>query len=294
MSSTEELVAAWLANQTNKNTRDAYRRVINEFLDWCEEHHVNPVRARLTNLTPWSSQMQAQCPGGGSVLPSTQARKLATVSSWYTFLVQAGVRPDNPMAGVKRPKVNTDPKGIGLTTDEAKSLLKVAKDSGAQAHALVLLGTMNGLRVSEAVSLRCERITEESGFTVIEFEGKGGKTYKAPLPKAVAKAVLELRGERTSGWLFRGPDGLPLSRFAALRIIKGLGKRAGVSDSLTPHDLRRSFVTIALRNGISLYEVQQGARHADPRTTAGYDRAVRGIEEHIGHRLGDILDGDAA
>jgi hypothetical protein len=68
-------------------------------------------------------------------------------------------------------------------------------------------------------------------------------------------------------------DGSRLDRHAAGRIVRRLAKRAGISKPISPHSLRHAAITAALDAGCSLRDVQDYARHADPRQTRRYDRA---------------------
>jgi hypothetical protein len=68
-------------------------------------------------------------------------------------------------------------------------------------------------------------------------------------------------------------DGSRLDRHAAGRIVRRLAKRAGIDKPISPHSLRHAAITAALDAGCSLRDVQDFARHADPRQTRRYDRA---------------------
>lgn len=72
------------------------------------------------------------------------------------------------------------------------------------------------------------------------------------------------------------PDGSRLDRHAAGRIVRRLAKGAGITKPISPHSLRHAAITAALDAGCSLRDVQDYARHADPRQTHRYDRA-RGV-----------------
>jgi hypothetical protein len=57
-----------------------------------------------------------------------------------------------------------------------------------------------------------------------------------------------------------------------LAMKKRLARRAGITERISPHSLRHSFITAALDAGVPLRDVQEAASHADPRTTMRYDR----------------------
>jgi hypothetical protein len=69
-----------------------------------------------------------------------------------------------------------------------------------------------------------------------------------------------------------------MNRPAAARIVTRLARRIGCSKHFTPHSLRHSAITAVLNAGVSLRDVQEFARHADPRTTVRYDRARHSLD----------------
>jgi integrase/recombinase XerD len=72
-----------------------------------------------------------------------------------------------------------------------------------------------------------------------------------------------------------------MDRHAATRRLRHLAANAGVRlPRMHPHMLRDNFVTTMLDAGVDLRDVQIAARHADPRTTMGYDRARRHLGRH--------------
>jgi site-specific recombinase XerD len=84
-------------------------------------------------------------------------------------------------------------------------------------------------------------------------------------------------------------DGGRLTRQQAARIVARLARRAGILKRVSPHSLRHTAATLALDDGVSLRVVQASLGHADPKTTVRYDRARRGLDDHITHRLAQYL-----
>jgi integrase/recombinase XerD len=84
-------------------------------------------------------------------------------------------------------------------------------------------------------------------------------------------------------------SGRRLTRQHAGKLIKRLGEQIGLP-SLHPHALRQGFVTISLDEGASLRNVQDAARHADPRTTRRYDKNRNSLNRHPTHRLLGALE----
>jgi integrase len=60
---------------------------------------------------------------------------------------------------------------------------------------------------------------------------------------------------------------------------------------LTPHGLRHSAITIGLDAGVSLRDMQDFARHADPKTTRRYDRSRHALNRHATYTIAHYLAG---
>lgn len=107
-----------------------------------------------------------------------------------------------------------------------------------------------------------------------------------PLAPRIAHAIDELLADRTEGFLLH-PDGT--TRYQAARAVRRLAKAAGINKTISPHSLRHTAVTLALDSGVSLRDVQDLARHADPRTTRRYDRARGALDRHATYELARFL-----
>lgn len=135
----------------------------------------------------------------------------------------------------------------------------------------------------------------------LRVRGKGDKEREVPLAPQVVAALdawLKIRGRR-HGRLFCRVDrnGIllngGLTDQAIWRIVTRRRDEAGLP-RLTPHDLRRTWVGALLDEDVDLVTVQQLAGHADPKTTARYDRrgaaakvrAIRALAQ-AGAGLGD-------
>ena len=120
--------------------------------------------------------------------------------------------------------------------------------------------------------------------------GKGDKPAVVPLPPRTAYALGAAIGGRTTGPLVLTRRGTRMNRAAAARTVARLARHAGIRKHITPHSLRHSAITAALNAG-SLRDVQQFARHADPRTTLRYDRARQSLDRHASYAVMQYVSG---
>lgn len=287
-----DFTEAWLTNRRlSAHTRAAYRRDIAGWLAWCAARDLDPLAATFLEVNAYGRELEATVDGrsGRLLAPSTVARKLSALSSWYDFLVKLGVLGANPVSGADRPRVDRDHSAtVGLSPEEVAALLAAAAadttPTAARNRAVVALLADLGLRVGELVSLDVTDLGQERGHRSVRFVGKGGRLRRRALTPGAAAAVdayLATRAEaeaipvdRLTGPLFVTASGARLDRHAVFRLVRRLAREAGIPAwaRLSPHSLRHAFATAARAAGVPLEDVQDAMGHADPRTTRRYDR----------------------
>jgi integrase/recombinase XerD len=172
--------------------------------------------------------------------------------------------------------------GRALSAGELKALLGAcsADDTAAGARDAALLAVMYGagLRRSEAVALDISDFTAATGMLVVRH-GKGNRDRVVYATNGAADALadwLAVRGDE-AGPLFLPVNkggvvgGHRLTGQAVLYILRRRAVRSGVT-RLTPHDLRRTFISDLLDLGADISTVQRLAGHAQVTTTTRYDR----------------------
>lgn len=176
----------------------------------------------------------------------------------------------------------TLPAGRQLRATEITRLFKACQSDpqlGIRDAAILAVLAYAGLRRSELVSLNMGDYCRRNGQLIVR-EGKGQRQRELMLPtaaRALLKQWLHDRGS-TPGPLFchLTKDGeCHLSqRLSALRIygiVKHRAWEAGI-EPCSPHDLRRTFVTRLLEQGVDFNTARQLAGHEHIQTTALYDR----------------------
>src|SRR4029077_15322666 len=120
---------------------------------------------------------------------STTARKLATLRSFYKFLIKKGVVQGNPLATIRTPKQEKRlPKCLDL--EQVQKLLDAPGDAdllSARDKAMLEVLYSSGIRVSELVELKMEDIDLNEG--VLRVTGKGRKDRLTPIGSQAIKAV---------------------------------------------------------------------------------------------------------
>ena len=269
-------------------TQEAYAIDLADWFVWLQGAGIHPFDATFATVESYAREPLED---GRPPAPSTVARRLACLAHFYRRAMFAGLIDRNPVDQIQRPRVPEQSATLGISKQKAQALIAAARASSPTDALLVLLMLELGLRVSEAVGAQIEDLSEQGRHRVLRIRGKGQATKATlvPINPPVADAIARATLGRSSGPLLINERGLALSRQQAGRRIRALGESIGVP-RLHPHALRHAFVTLALDEGASLRDVQDGARHADPRTTRRYDRNRMNLDRHPTHLLGAVLE----
>ncbi|MBL1435187.1 MAG: tyrosine-type recombinase/integrase [Rhodobacteraceae bacterium] len=217
--------------------------------------------------------------------PHQANRALATLSKMFNLAELWGIRPDgsNPVRLV--PKYKEKPKERYLSHVELMRLGQVFFDavySGAESPFVVAayqLLLMTGCRMSEIMTLKWEYVT------ATHLELPDSKTGKRRIPfSADAHAVLASL-PRTLGNPYVIEGKLPNTHCADLQHAwQRLRKTAGLED-VRIHDLRHTYASMAVTNGIDLLTVGKILGHSNYQTTERYahlaDEAVRNASDRV-------------
>ena len=230
---------------------------------------------------------------GQNYTKSTTARKLATLRSFYKFLIRRGLVSVNPLSTIRTPKQDKRlPKCLDL--EQVQKLLDAPGDGdllAARDKAMLEVLYSSGIRVSELVDLDMADMDLQEG--VLRVRGKGRKDRLTPIGSQAIKALqryYELRTadpklqQLTAGRVFLNKHGQSLSTRSVRRKLDKYLVQAGLDPGISPHTLRHSFATHLLNNGADLRSVQELLGHQSLSTTQIYTHLSTG-------RMKDAYDG---
>lgn len=236
-------------------------------LDWDRLH------GQLLALTPTEVRAYLSALRNAEYSKPTVARKLATLRSFYKFLVRVGEIEASPVSVVRTPRLDKRlPKCLDV--EEVERLLSAPDPStvlGARDRAILETLYSAGLRISELVGLNIEDLDEFS--EAVRIRGKGRKERIAPLGGPAIEAIrayLELRGRPGHGPLFVNKNDRRLSGRSVRRKLDRYLQVAGLPVHISPHALRHSFATHLLNAGADLRSVQELLGHRNLSTTQIY------------------------
>jgi integrase len=191
------------------------------------------------------------------------------------------------VADIQRIKVDRDDvedelMGRALTQGELTAMMGTCvldqSKAGVRDAAIIALGYSLGLRRAEIAKMEIDHYNRDRS-TVTVRGGKGNKTRVLPIDDGAQDALEDwiiVRGDEP-GRMFWGVNkgGNISNKRLNVRAVNELyEKRAAVVnvENTHFHDLRRSFISDLLDNGVDVATVSKLAGHADPRTTLRYDR----------------------
>ena len=210
--------------------------------------------------------------------PSSQARILSGVRSFFRYLLLEGYVEDDPSELLEWPTLGEHLPEV-LTTEEIDRMeasIDLSKWEGQRNKAIIETLFSCGLRVSELTTLKMSDLFTDDNF--IRIKGKGSKERLVPIS---AKAVKELKlwfldrnlmkikpGEED--YVFLNRRGAHLTRTMVFIMIRRCAADAGIEKNVSPHTLRHSFATALLKGGADLRAIQEMLGHESISTTEIY------------------------
>lgn len=280
----QQLLRLWLDAKRSVNTRASYARDIllfNQFLASMPKHDDFGPPEGLKDITVRHIEAFAH-----HLLqtgkPRTAARRLSAVKSFLTFAQQTGYLHYNVGTVVKLP---TFPSGVAervLSEGEVDACVYAA--SPGRNRMLLRFVYFSGCRVSEAARVRWEHLSPRDDRLIVRFFGKGGRTRHVSIPWQLSEPLLELKRTNLSGFVFETRGGRQMSAKDIWRVIRGAAQTAGIRRNVSPHWLRHSHASHAIRHGAQIQVVQGTLGHTNIRTTGDYLHVERGDSSalHLG------------
>lgn len=272
--------AEWFANLDNPRTRRAYQTDLRDFMSFVGVAQPDEFRTvTRAHVLAWRRHLEARQLSG-----ATTRRKLAALSSLFAYLCERHAVLLNPVAGVKRPRGNSNEgKTPALGDHQARALLDAPDPDtlkGKRDRALLAVLLYHGLRREELCLLKVRDIHDRRGVPHLRIHGKGNKLRHVPLHPASAERLHTYLEAAGHGALPESPLFQPIRATGTAMTGDGVYKRvrshaaqAGIAlGSLGVHGLRATAATNALEHEADIAKVQEWLGHANIATTRLYDR----------------------
>ncbi len=252
------------------NTVESYKRdiekfflIINKNYDKVEEKDISEYIVKLI---------------ADGISHRSVARNISALKSFFKYLQYTERLKVNPLSFISQPKLWKNLPEY-LSVEEVEKLLNlpdISKKGGLRDKSIIELMYSTGIRVSELVNLKLDKVNIDMGF--ITVLGKGKKERIVPFGDEAKKWLLKYLNEarskflkgKTSPYLYLSARGDKLSRQYIWKMLKKYGRMIGIEDKIKPHILRHSFATHLLEKGANLRLVQILLGHSQISTTEIY------------------------
>jgi len=272
----------WIASfidHLNNEKRLSHHTIVNyshdldQFLQYLEEKEIeNWKQCNVFFMRAFIASKFRNGLGGRSI-----QRHIATIRSFFSYLVREDVIKTNPMVGLSAPKA-TRKLPNPLDVDQVSQLLNNTKTDPTpiiiRDLAMMELMYSSGLRLAELVSLNVNDVDMKE--CIVPVTGKGSKTRIVPVGSFAIDSLqqwLNVRSQlckESEKALFVSKRGKRISKRSVQERFKNWGVEKSLDSRLHPHRLRHSFASHLLESSGDLRAVQDLLGHSDISTTQIY------------------------
>lgn len=262
----------------SQNTIVSYMRDVHQYVSYLNTvagvDVLDATRDTISDYTHWLVEK------GKSA--ATVSRSLASLKSFYTYVVSLGEKDVNPVHNIQVERAEKKLPQI-LTGKEVELLLEQPRCTdmkGFRDKAMLELLYATGIRVTELISLNVTDVSLSGGFIKCSSHDR---VRIIPLYPAAIKALSDyindvrpkLIADPREPSLFVNLSGERMSRQGFWKIIKYYQEKAHIDKDITPHTLRHSFAAHLLENGADLRSIQEMLGHSDISSTQIYAQLVK-------------------
>lgn len=256
----------------SNNTLQSYKRDITQYESYINEENLQYLKATNEDIKKYLENLK-----NIGKKTSTISRNLASIRSFYQYLVRTKKVKEDPTEGIQSPKVEKRVPSV-LSSKEVELLLEQPKTvdlKGIRDKAMLEFAYATGMRVTEIINLDIDDVNLKEGYVSCSNANKqrniplGAISINA-LKEYIKKARPYLIKSEDEKSLFVNINGKRLTRQGFWKIVKFYKEQAHIEKEITPHVLRHSFATHLLQNGADLKAIQVMLGHSDISSTQVY------------------------
>jgi integrase len=287
----DELIQSYVSRYDRRSTRDTSATALRHLVTWAGErniHHIALLESSLFDL--YARQMQSE------YKLRTLAQKQGVIRRFYEWLVTAGVIPQSPIPDRWVPaqpsRATREPV---LTMEQVEAMIPHATDGDGRA--LISLGGLDGLKLSQILQLTAADVSFEGGRAVVSYLRSDGRPHALPVCAQSAVILRELIDARPKGRLVL-PRQLTQDnkRSASARRIATAARRVRMPIRVNSRTLEKSHRAALLARGATVHSVRErlglafsNPNYAETLLPAGADRRVAQLVAQTAHEM-DALE----
>ena len=247
----DALIAGWMESTQSRHTRRAHRFDIAAWGKWLAVSGINALHASTDDVSAYRLSLEAN-----GVSPSTVARRLSSLSSFYKFAAGQGAVHANPAGPSPRIGLWYRGKTVQpLTLGEARAFLAAADAATPRVAAIAHMALEAALTTSEVAAAAISDLVSQDGYRPLMVTRARGR-QPVPLPQPTVIAIGRAAAGRTDGPIVVTRTGRRLADSAIYRDMQRVATAAAIGRPVPPCVLRATFQAIALHEGAELADVQ--------------------------------------
>ena len=262
----------YLEKKYSSNTLRAYRKDLNEFYNFINKDSINyPKDVKKKNIHEYLYYLSVK-----NLSSKTVSRKLASIKSFFSFLLKNQLVDNNVAKSIPSPKL--DKKLPTFLNQDQISLLLKLKDANdliqLRDNLILEIFYSTGVRISELVKIKIQDIKLDDNS--ISIHGKGNKKRIVIIGNYAKKKLqdyLNYNEVNSVGYLFKNVRKSSVGHISernVFNIVKKYTAKVTKNEKINPHALRHTFATHLLNNGADLMSVKELLGHSDLSSTQIY------------------------
>ncbi len=290
-------IHAFFQDLRSPHTRKAYEKDLNRFFKYLvlRKARVGPESLNRAHVIGYKDHLL-----GEKLQHTTIDRHLATLRTFFRWLVEDGILTKNPAENVRFLNPKRESTTIGFSDDEVVQVLKhpdLHTRSGSMHYAILMTLFYCGLRRSELCSLKLNDIGFERGHHFLRLTGKGNVERIVVLLVPVWNAIqhylkMTSKKQGNDGYLFTpvrnnrtGDSKKPLDPSMIFYIVTKYAREAGIKKRVSPHSCRATAISNARDHNVPDRAIQEFAGWATTTMITRYDKRKTALEKSAVHSI---------
>lgn len=268
-----------MTRRVSDRSRRTYLAHLRAFASWCEDNSTTfedvPAYMAARYFTEVRRQRKV----------STVKAKYDIIRLFFSWAIQEGLRENNPVDGLQVEMPQPADRQT-LTLPQIRTIWEAARTP--HERAITGLLAINSMRPEELTRADISDLSTSDDYHILNIPTRT-RPYESRFTVLSDEVFNEIKsdmGQRTHGPLLTTAIGERAHRRHIYRVVKHLGRRAGLPFNISPLSLTFSMRAIAISSGFSYASVVRAAGEIEPtRLAAWIDRAPDPVSDHAALRM---------